>query len=155
MGRESNSTSPNLPETLDMNDKGKRKRVMESDTFESNKSAKIERTKPKGGSVALVERIDNMVQIICERNNSSKDFQAVMVNMLSCMSVAQPKYSDTDAISKLCSMSEFDFSSPKFYYACTLIEDPQKGTILLDLPHDQKRIEYIRYMYAQHKGSKL
>lgn len=64
-----------------MNDRGKRKRVMESDTFESNKSVKIERTKPKGGSVALVERIDNMVQIICERNNSSKHFQAAMVNI--------------------------------------------------------------------------
>ncbi|XP_057545086.1 uncharacterized protein LOC130824201 isoform X2 [Amaranthus tricolor] len=60
MWRESNPTSPNLAETLDMKDKGKRKKVMKSDIFENNKSAKTERTKPKGGSVALVERIDSM-----------------------------------------------------------------------------------------------
>ena len=143
MWRESNPTSTNLPETLDMKNKGKRKRVMECDIFESNKSARTERTKPKGGIVAIVERNDSMVQIICERNISSKAFQAAMVNMLSSMSVNQPKYSKTDANSKLCSMSDFDFRSPEFYYACTLIEDPQKRTILLDLPDDQNRIKYI------------
>ncbi|KAL2939224.1 L10-interacting MYB domain-containing protein, partial [Bienertia sinuspersici] len=123
--REASPTSSNLQDTLnDISDKGRGKRVMESGSSQSNKSAKTESTKKTRGSVALCEKL-----MVCA-----------------------PKYSVTDAMLKLCSMGDLDSNSPEFYYACTLIEDPKRRTILLEFPDDKKRVDYIRFMYAQHMG---
>ncbi|KAL2922727.1 L10-interacting MYB domain-containing protein [Bienertia sinuspersici] len=155
MWREASPTSSNLQDTLnDISDKGRGKRVMESGSSQSNKSAKTESTKKTRGSVALCEKIDGMVQLVSERNNSTKEFQVAMANMMNSMNISAPKYSVTDAMLKLCSMGDLDSNSPEFYYACTLIEDPQRRTILLEFPDDKKRVDYIRFMYAQHMGGK-
>ncbi|KMT02130.1 hypothetical protein BVRB_9g207130 [Beta vulgaris subsp. vulgaris] len=123
---------------------------MESGSCQSNKSAKFESTKKAGGSTALYDKIDGMVQLISERNTATKDFQLAMANMMNTMNISAPQYSVTDAMVKLCSMADLDSNSPKFYFACTLIEDPQRRTILLEFPDDRKRVDYIRFMYARH-----
>ncbi|KAL2935131.1 hypothetical protein RDABS01_018249 [Bienertia sinuspersici] len=153
MWREASPTSSNLQDTLnDISDKGRGKRVMKSGSSQSNKKAKTESTKKTRGSVALCEKIDGMVQLVSERNNSTKEFQVAMANMMNSMNISAPKYLVTDAMLKLCSMGDLDSNSPEFYYACTLIEDPQRRTILLEFPDDKKRVDYIRFMYAQHMG---
>ncbi|XP_021766339.1 uncharacterized protein LOC110730822 [Chenopodium quinoa] len=119
MWREISPSSPNPISTPnEINDKGKGKRVMESGSFQSNKSSRSEKNKNKksGGSAALSDKIDGMMEIIAERNSSSKEFQTAMVNMMNSMNVATPKYSVTDAMAKLCSIDDFDSSSLEFYY---------------------------------------
>uniref|UniRef100_A0A803NBU7 Uncharacterized protein n=1 Tax=Chenopodium quinoa TaxID=63459 RepID=A0A803NBU7_CHEQI len=155
MWREQSPSSPNPISTPnEINDKGKGKRVMESGFLSSNKSARFEKYKKSRRSAALSDKIDEMMEIIYERNSSTKEFQTAMVKMMNYMNIATPKYSVTDAMVKLCSMDDFYSSSPEFYYACTLIEDPQRRTIFLEFPDDKKRVEYIRFMYAQNVGHK-
>lgn len=153
MWKEHRPSSPTHLSTQNENtDKGKGKRVMESGSSQSNKSARTESTRKSRGSAALSDKIDGMVQMIAERNNSTKEFQVAMVNMMNSMNIATPKYSVTEAMIKLCAMTDLDSTSPEFYYACTLIEDSQRRTILLEFPDDKKRVEYIRFMYAQNMG---
>ncbi|XP_056690950.1 uncharacterized protein [Spinacia oleracea] len=91
MWKEHSPSSPTHLSTQNENtDKGKGKRVMESGSSQSNKSARTESTRKSGGSAALSHKIDGMVQMIAERNNSTKEFQVAMVNMMNSMNIATP-----------------------------------------------------------------
>ncbi|MBA0672211.1 hypothetical protein Goklo_024478, partial [Gossypium klotzschianum] len=50
-----------------------------------------------------------------------------------------------DSLAKLVSLPGLIPSTPKFCFACTLIEDPQKRTILNSLPNDDARLHWIKY----------
>ncbi|CAH9086741.1 unnamed protein product [Cuscuta europaea] len=123
------------------------KRVEVNDAPQSNKSARIETSKRAGETKSLGEKLDSMMQLIGERNNTSK---GVHMSIMSVMdSMVKPKDDEIiDALAKLCAL-DLDPSTPEFYFACTMIEDPQKRSILLGLPNDKMRVEYIKFVYAE------
>ncbi|KMT13488.1 hypothetical protein BVRB_4g082670 [Beta vulgaris subsp. vulgaris] len=113
MWRETSATSSNPRDIRnEISDKSRGKMVMESGSCRSNKSAKFESTKKAGGSTALCDKINGMVQLILERYTATKDFQLAMANMMNTMNISALKYFVTDAMVKLCSMVDLDSNSP-------------------------------------------
>ncbi|CAA0817586.1 Unknown protein, partial [Striga hermonthica] len=51
----------------------------------------------------------------------------------------------------LCTLPDLTATSPEFFFACTMFEDPQKRIIFFGLPDDNSRVEYVKYMYKEHK----
>ncbi|XP_021724717.1 uncharacterized protein LOC110692032 [Chenopodium quinoa] len=107
------------------------------------------------------------MEIIAERNSSTKVFQTAMVNMMNSMNVATPKYSVADAMVKLCSMDDFDSSSPEFHYAylesryglkpslrMSIIE--KVGIFVYVLAHDvPNRLILERFQHSGETGSRV
>ena len=116
------------------------KRVLESDGPESNKSARTDSFKRGGATAMVCEKLDGIMQTITERNTT-------MMNLFKI--VDSSKYSVADALAKICALPNLEPGTPEFSFACMLIEDPQKRTILFGLPSDKAIVEWIKFMYNE------
>ncbi|CAH9084758.1 unnamed protein product [Cuscuta epithymum] len=115
---------------METDERRSNKRVAVSDAPQSNKSARVETTKRAGKTKSLGDKLDNMMQLIGGRNNTSKGVHMSMMNVMDSM--VTPKHGEIiEALAKLCALPDLDPSTPEFYFACTMIEDPQKRCILL------------------------
>ena len=59
-------------------------------------------------------------------------------------------YTLVDSLAKLVSMQGLILGNPKFFFACTLIEDPQKRIILNGMP-DNSRLQWKKFLYAKNE----
>ncbi|CAH9081918.1 unnamed protein product [Cuscuta europaea] len=84
---------------------------------------------------------------------SVKNMTNVNMSVINSMDAHTSKYIIEDVMEKLCALPDLDALDPKFLFACSLLEDPQKRTILFTLPHDESRVAYIQFMYTEHKKS--
>ncbi|KAK8555182.1 hypothetical protein V6N13_037453 [Hibiscus sabdariffa] len=116
------------------------KRTNESEVLGSHKSAKVDSTRKIGGVVLLTEKLDIMVEVITQRNKSDMELMKLEVHSDSSHSLA-------DSLATLVSMSNLILGSPEFCFACNLIEDPKKGTILHGIPDDTSRRQWIKYLF--------
>ncbi|GMI68704.1 hypothetical protein like AT5G05800 [Hibiscus trionum] len=116
------------------------KRANESEVLGSQKSAKIDSTRRVGGAALLAEKLDIMVEAITQRNN--KD-----IELMKLEARGDSSYELADSLAKLVSMPNLIPGSPEFCFACTLIEDPQKRTILHGIPDDTSRLQWIKYLF--------
>ena len=83
----------------------------------------------------LREKLDAMVKVITEMN--IKDLE--LMN-LEARTLNDSSYTLTDSLAKLVSMPDLIPSTPAFYFAWTLIEDPQQRIILKGMPDDTLRL---------------
>ncbi|KAK8549303.1 hypothetical protein V6N13_008979 [Hibiscus sabdariffa] len=116
------------------------KRTNENDVLGSHKSAKVDSTRKIGGAALLTEKLDIMVEAITQRNKRDMELMKLEVHGDSSHSLA-------DSLAKLVSMPNLIPGSPEFCFACTLIEDPQKRTILHGIPDDTSRLQWIKYLF--------
>ncbi|KAK8996767.1 hypothetical protein V6N11_020266 [Hibiscus sabdariffa] len=116
------------------------KRTNESEVLGSHKSAKVDSTRKIGGAALLTEKLDIMVEAITQRNKRDIELMKLEVHGDSSHSLA-------DSLAKLVSMPNLIPGSPEFCFACTLIEDPQKRTILHGIPDDTSRLQWIKYLF--------
>ncbi|KAK8627398.1 hypothetical protein V6N13_135010 [Hibiscus sabdariffa] len=116
------------------------KRTNESDVLGSRKSAKVDSIRKIGGAALLTEKLDIMVEAITQRNKRDMELMKLEVHGDSSHSLA-------DSLAKLVSMPNLIPGSPEFCFACTLIEDPQKRTILRGIPDDISRLQWIKYLF--------
>ena len=56
-----------------------------------------------------------------------------------------------NSLAKLLSLLGLTPCTPEFDFACTMIEDPQKRTILDGLPSDEARLHWVNYLYEKGK----
>lgn len=126
------------------------KRVLENESSQSGTCVRAEGNK-KGRTTTLFEKLDNMLQLIGDRSNTRKEVYMLIMNVLNSM--ITPKHDEVaDALAKLCALPGLESGTPEFFFACTLIEDPQKRSILFGLPNDKMRVEYIKFLYEERKG---
>ncbi|KAK8661771.1 hypothetical protein V6N13_091366 [Hibiscus sabdariffa] len=116
------------------------KRTNESEVLGSHKSAKVDSTRKIGGAALLTEKLDIMVEAKTQRNKRNMELMKLEVHGDSSHSLA-------DSQAKLVSMPNLIPGSPEFCFACTLIEDPQKRTILHGIPDDTSRLQWIKYLF--------
>ncbi|KAK8717707.1 hypothetical protein V6N13_044965 [Hibiscus sabdariffa] len=114
------------------------KRTNESDVF--HKSDKVDSTRKIGGAALLTEKLNIMVEAITQRNKRYMELMKLEVHGDSSHSLA-------DSLAKLVSMPNLIPGSPEFCFTCTLIEDPQKRTILHGIPDDTSRLQWIKYLF--------
>ncbi|XP_019185129.1 PREDICTED: uncharacterized protein LOC109180081 [Ipomoea nil] len=124
------------------------KRVLENESSQSGTSVRVEDNK-KGRTTTLFEKLDNLLQLIGDRSNTTKEMNMSIINVLNSMTT--PKHEVTDALTKLCALPGLESGTPEFYFTCTLIEDPQKRSILFALPNDKIRVGYIKFLYEGRK----
>ncbi|CAH9079102.1 unnamed protein product [Cuscuta europaea] len=134
----------------------KGKRVLEGDSSQNTKNAKAK----KSAASTFQEMFSGMMQQFEMRNKvveevatSVKNMTNANMSVLNSMDAHTSKYSIEDVMAKLCCLPDLDPLAPEFLFACSLLEDPQKRTILFNLPHDESRVAYIRFMYIEHKKS--
>ncbi|MBA0671276.1 hypothetical protein Goklo_025381 [Gossypium klotzschianum] len=120
------------------------KRGSENDAFGSNKSSKTESSRRVGRSTMLMEKLDAMIQVVTVR--SIKDTE--LMNLEAC-TFADSSHTLVDFLTKLVSLPSLIPSTLKFCFACTLIEDPQKMTILNGLPDHDARLHWIKYLLSK------
>ncbi|KAK8626163.1 hypothetical protein V6N13_133815 [Hibiscus sabdariffa] len=116
------------------------KRTNESDVLGSHTSAKVDFNRKIGGAVLLTVKLDIMVEAITQRNK--RDMELMKLEVLGDYS-----HSLVDSLAKLMSMPNLILDSPEFCFAFTLIEDPQKRTILHGIPDDTSRLQWIKYLF--------
>ena len=94
----------------------------------------------------LMEKLDAMVQVITERN-----IRDVELIDLEALTLSNSSITLADFLAKLLSLPGLTLCTPEFDFACTMIEDPQKRTILDGLPSDEARLHWINYLYEKGK----
>ncbi|KMT03747.1 hypothetical protein BVRB_8g188950 [Beta vulgaris subsp. vulgaris] len=97
------------------------KRCSENDVAESSKSCWTESGSRKGGAGLLMEKLDTMVKVVTERNTKEMELMSIEAQTL-----AESSHTLVDSLAKLVSMPDLILGSPEFFFACTMIEDPQK-----------------------------
>lgn len=116
--------------------------------FENEKGAS-ESNKISGSEIATVEVIEKLDSLVKVANKRIKDME-----LINCESRkhAISSYSVDDSIAKLVSLPGLTPGSHEFCFACTLIEDPQKRTILHGIPDDNSRLQWIKFLYEEYKN---
>ncbi|CAA0828292.1 Unknown protein [Striga hermonthica] len=143
---------------IEANDGRKGKRSFVGDFSQSSKAT---RNSGKRARVAAIqEMLGGIMQTISKRNHLTEEITTSMKNMMSLhmdivKSMKEKSYYDLrDTMAKLCTLSDLTATSPEFFFACTMFEDPQKRIIFFGLPDDNSRVEYIKYMYKEHKKNR-
>ncbi|KMS96855.1 hypothetical protein BVRB_8g199310 [Beta vulgaris subsp. vulgaris] len=113
------------------------KRVSENDASQNTKRCKTE--------FAIMEKLDAIMRVVIERNN--KEMESMNLGA-STLAVSSPTL--VESLAKVVAMPDLIHGSPEFCFACTLIEDPQKRTILHGIPDDYSRLQWIKFLYAKH-----
>ncbi|GMJ06737.1 hypothetical protein HRI_004342900 [Hibiscus trionum] len=116
------------------------------------KSSKVESSKRVRGSTLLLEKLDAMVQVVTEKNIKDMELMNAEARSLvkSSHSNVESSLTLVDSLSKLVSLSGLVPSTLEFF-SCTLIDDPQKRTILSALPDDNARLNWIKYLFEREK----
>ncbi|MFQ6651626.1 hypothetical protein Gotur_023880, partial [Gossypium turneri] len=122
------------------------KRGSENDDSRSNKSSKIESSRRVGGSEMLMEKLDVMVWVFIERSIKYMELMNLEAHTL-----VDSSHTLVDSLAKLVSLPSSISTTPEFCFACTLIEDPQKRTILNGLQDDDARLYWIKYLNDREK----
>lgn len=99
----------------------------ENDASESQKSCKTE--------LVVTERNVRVMELM---NNEARK-------------LVDSSHTLVESIAKLVSIPGLIHGSPEFCFACTLIEDPQKRTILHGIPDDYSRLQWIKFLYGEHR----
>ncbi|CAO2840892.1 unnamed protein product [Amaranthus hypochondriacus] len=94
----------------------------------------------------LMGKLDYMVQVTTEKN--IKDVELID---LEARTLSNSSTTLADSLAKLLSLPGLTSCTPEFDFACTMIEDPQKRTILDGLPSDEARLHWIKYLYEKGK----
>ena len=136
----SHSPSPHPPE-IDVRGS---KRSSENDFAESSKSHRTDFSSKKGGSGLLMEKLDAMVEVVKERNTKEMELMK-----LEAQTLTESTHTLADSLAKLVSMPDLIPGSPEFFFACTMIEDPQKSILLHGMPDDKTRLQYVEYLFEK------
>lgn len=89
-----------------------------------------------------------MIQLISNTCKESNDAQVSMLNLMTSMNINAPKHSVTDGYAKLCALPDLEIGFPLFYFACVMMEDTTKHSILFEMSDDQK-VGYIKFKYQR------
>ena len=137
-------TPPPTPKVIqnERNETRRGKRLLESDGLESNKSARTISFKRKRETTMVCEKLDSIMQTIIERNTTMMNFLKIVDTL---------KYNVANALAKICALLELEPRTSEFSFACKLIEDLQKRTILFGLPSDKVITRWIKLMYNEQK----
>ena len=123
------------------------KRRLENDVVvNSCKSAKKEKGKKVGGASLLMDKFESLVDLISQRN--VKDMESMN---LESQGRGDCSNSLADSLALLLRLPGLVPSSPEFCFACTMIEDPQKSTILSGILTDEARLSWIKYLFEKEK----
>ncbi|MBA0560803.1 hypothetical protein Golob_017680 [Gossypium lobatum] len=87
----------------------------------------------------LMEKLDVMVRVFIERSIKYMELMNLEAHTL------------VDSLAKLVSLPSSISTTPEFCFPCTLIEDPQKRTILNGLQDDDARLYWIKYLNDREK----
>ncbi|KAL2945210.1 L10-interacting MYB domain-containing protein [Bienertia sinuspersici] len=127
------------------------KRLSDNDALsESNKRSCRSCFARRVGVKMLEEKIDALVKVVTERNIKKMELTNLEERKLddSSQTVA-------DSMARLVSIPGLIHGSPEFCFACTLIEDPQKRTILHGIPDDHSRLQWIKFLYEKHRNERV
>lgn len=94
-----------------------------------------------------MEKLDGMVKVVTERNNKEMELMSLEAQTLN-----ESSHTLADSLAKLVSMPDLTPGSPEFFFACTMIEDPQKRILLNGMPDDKTRLEWIKYLFEKNGG---
>ncbi|KAL2893159.1 L10-interacting MYB domain-containing protein [Bienertia sinuspersici] len=133
------SPSPS-PQSIEHGIRGSR-RSSDNDVVESSKSCRTKSGSRKGGAELLMEKLDAMVKVVTERNTKEMELMS-----LEAQTLAESSHTLADSLAKLVSMLGLVPGSPEFFFACTMIEDPQKRILLKGMPDDNTRLQWIKYL---------
>ena len=89
----------------------------------------------------LMEKLDAMVKVVTERNIKDMELMNLKAHTLDDSS-----YTLVNSLAKLVSMPDLIHGSPEFFFACTLIEDPSKRIVLISMPYDNSRLQWIKFL---------
>ncbi|CAH9095579.1 unnamed protein product [Cuscuta epithymum] len=124
------------------------KRNFEGDS-QSSKSARPNHVK-KGGMTIFQDMCGGMMEVVAKRNESFNEVTRLMKDMIkSNSSTHVSEYSLGEAMAKLICLDGLSSTSPEFFFACSIFEDPQRRTIFFSLPDHNSRIEYLKFMYKK------
>lgn len=123
------------------------KRVSENDALETNKRSCRNCFARRVGIKMIEEKLDTLVKVITEKN-----IKKMELANLGEKTIADSSHTVAESIAKLVSLPGLIHGSPEFCFACTLIEDPQKRTILHGIPDDHSRLQWILFLYGKHRN---
>ncbi|KAL2904542.1 Type II secretion system protein M [Bienertia sinuspersici] len=91
-----------------------------------------------------MEKLDAMVKVATERNNKEMELMS-----LEAQTLVESSHTVADSLAKLVSMPGLVPGSPEFFFACTMIEYPQKRILLNGMPDDNTRLQWIKYLFEK------
>ncbi|XP_021715068.1 uncharacterized protein LOC110683039 [Chenopodium quinoa] len=122
------------------------KRAFENGASESHKSCRTELATAVGARM-LMEKLDSMGKAATDRN-----IKVMELMSLEARKLVDSSHTLVESLAKIVSMPGLVPGSPEFCFACTLIEDPQKRTILHGIPDDYSRLQWIKFLYEEHRN---
>ncbi|KAJ8420112.1 hypothetical protein Cgig2_021547 [Carnegiea gigantea] len=151
------STPPPISQGVDGGRNGKGKRKLENLSVDPNKSAKTNGPKRMRSAAMMYEKLDAILEVIISKKKArevereerrEKRQRKEMNNKNASGDDGAP--SVPDALAKICALPHFDPLHLVYMFACELMEDPQKRTILFDLPNDDSRAQRPTYLYDKY-----
>lgn len=122
------------------------KRISENDASESQKSCRTDFATVVGARM-LMDKLDAMGKVVTDRN-----LKVMELMNLEARKLVESSHTLVESLEKIVSMPDLIPGSPEFCFACTLIEDPQKRTILHGIPDDFSRLQWIKFLYEEYRN---